>query len=319
MESPTITHSSADWWDLFFPWHRHPIEGTNGFFCLIRKTLAKRGKRNCQSSEAKSFYRSGTRTFDRPVAGRCSNPLGHRAPVSCCLVLPFPWCLLIHVFISHFKFLASHFIFLASHFIFLASHFIFLPSHFIFLPSHFIFLASHFIFLPSHYLAFHSCVLFCRAYVFTSNTGQSFIPEPERNTGKSSAIDGRLVKCMNGRGWTFAGEACLCRKRGWLEPGHVQVSPARPLITPWHTQHPPLTRWLPLSISKSLTWACWLSLSLPSCWLGWGWTEIPLTHYTSFSCYRLQPVAIDRDLLAGREFSPLTHYNGKRSNWTHQP
>ena len=95
VESPTITHSSADWWDLFFPWHRHPIEGPNGFFCLIRKTLAKRGKRNCQSSEAKSFYRSVTRTFDRPVAGRCSNPLGHRAPVSCCLVLPFPCCLLI--------------------------------------------------------------------------------------------------------------------------------------------------------------------------------------------------------------------------------
>ncbi len=23
--------SSVDWWDLYFPWHRHQIEGTNGF------------------------------------------------------------------------------------------------------------------------------------------------------------------------------------------------------------------------------------------------------------------------------------------------
>ena len=23
-----------------WPWHRHQIEGTNGFYCLIRKTLA---------------------------------------------------------------------------------------------------------------------------------------------------------------------------------------------------------------------------------------------------------------------------------------
>ena len=52
--------------------------GTNRVLCLLRKTLAKRGKRNCQSSE--SFYQSGTRTIDRPVAGRRSNPLGHRPP-----------------------------------------------------------------------------------------------------------------------------------------------------------------------------------------------------------------------------------------------
>ena len=25
------THSSADWWDIYFPWHRHQIEGTDGF------------------------------------------------------------------------------------------------------------------------------------------------------------------------------------------------------------------------------------------------------------------------------------------------
>ena len=47
---------------FYFPWHRHQIEGTNGFYCLVRKTLAKRGKRNCQSSEAKCFCRSETRT-----------------------------------------------------------------------------------------------------------------------------------------------------------------------------------------------------------------------------------------------------------------
>ena len=27
---------------FYFPWHRHQIEGTNGFYCLIRKTLASR-------------------------------------------------------------------------------------------------------------------------------------------------------------------------------------------------------------------------------------------------------------------------------------
>ena len=65
---------------FYFPWHRHQIEGTNVFYCLIRKTLAKRGKRNCQSSEEKSVYRSGTQTIDRPVAGRFPNPRGHRPP-----------------------------------------------------------------------------------------------------------------------------------------------------------------------------------------------------------------------------------------------
>ena len=80
VESTTVTHSSADWWELLL-WRSHQIEGTNGFYCLIRKTLAKRGKRNCQSSEEKSFYGSGTRTIDRPVAGRHPNPLGHRSPL----------------------------------------------------------------------------------------------------------------------------------------------------------------------------------------------------------------------------------------------
>ena len=82
VESTAVTHSSEDWWDILLPlaWHRHQIEGTNSFYCLIRKTLAMRGKRNCQSSEEKSFYRNGTRTIERPVAGRRPNPLGHRSP-----------------------------------------------------------------------------------------------------------------------------------------------------------------------------------------------------------------------------------------------
>ena len=39
---------------FFFPWHRHQIEGTDGFWCLFQKTLAKWGKRNCQSFQAAS-------------------------------------------------------------------------------------------------------------------------------------------------------------------------------------------------------------------------------------------------------------------------
>ena len=46
-----------------------------------QKDTGKRGKRNCHSSEKKSFYRSGTRTIERPVAGRLPNPLGHRSPL----------------------------------------------------------------------------------------------------------------------------------------------------------------------------------------------------------------------------------------------
>ena len=81
------THSSADWWGLltFTPGsgikcHRHQIEGTDGFECLLQKTLAKRGKRNCHSSEAKSFYRSGVR--NRPGTVRSpaqANALTHLA------------------------------------------------------------------------------------------------------------------------------------------------------------------------------------------------------------------------------------------------
>ena len=90
---------------FYFPWHRHQIEGTNGLYCLIRKTLAKRGKRNCQSSEEKSYYRSVTRTIDRPVAGRRPSPLGHRSPITCWMNVN-----------SFFGFLLSHDICLTQNF-----------------------------------------------------------------------------------------------------------------------------------------------------------------------------------------------------------
>ena len=32
---------------FFLPWHRLQVEGTNGFYCLFRKTNAKWGERNC--------------------------------------------------------------------------------------------------------------------------------------------------------------------------------------------------------------------------------------------------------------------------------
>ena len=37
---------------FYFSWLRHQIDWTDGFRCLFRKTLAKRGKRKCQRSEA---------------------------------------------------------------------------------------------------------------------------------------------------------------------------------------------------------------------------------------------------------------------------
>ena len=61
---------------FYFPWHRHQIEGTDGFECLLRKTLAKRGKRNCQSSEAKRFPQWDSNTGP---SGRQSNALTHSA------------------------------------------------------------------------------------------------------------------------------------------------------------------------------------------------------------------------------------------------
>ena len=56
----------------------------DGFYCLLQKTLAKRGKRNCQSSEAESLVKFSSvglepSTVRSPVER--SNPLGHRAPL----------------------------------------------------------------------------------------------------------------------------------------------------------------------------------------------------------------------------------------------
>ncbi len=65
---------------FYFPWHIHQIEGTDGFWYLIRKTLATRDKRNCQSSEAKFSAVGFEPSRDYPVASpsQRSNPLGYR-------------------------------------------------------------------------------------------------------------------------------------------------------------------------------------------------------------------------------------------------
>ena len=81
VESTTVTHSSADWWDILLPLAETPDRRDRRLLLSHPKDSGKRGKRNCQSSEQKSFYRSGTRTIDRPVAGRYPNPLGHRSPL----------------------------------------------------------------------------------------------------------------------------------------------------------------------------------------------------------------------------------------------
>ena len=57
-------------------WHRHQVEGTDCFYCLLRKALSKRGKRNFQSSEAKLPQRDSN---PRPP-GRHSNAPTHSAP-----------------------------------------------------------------------------------------------------------------------------------------------------------------------------------------------------------------------------------------------
>ena len=63
--------------------HRHQIEGTDGFYCLLRKTLAKRGKRNCQSSEAKSRQQHS----NSGPPGRRSHALSHSALIELSFML----------------------------------------------------------------------------------------------------------------------------------------------------------------------------------------------------------------------------------------
>ena len=53
VESTTVYTFTTLCGIFYFPWQRHQIQGTDGFSCLFRKTLAKRGKRNCQSFVAK--------------------------------------------------------------------------------------------------------------------------------------------------------------------------------------------------------------------------------------------------------------------------
>ena len=68
---------------FYFHWHRHQIQGTDGFYCLLRKTLARRDKLNCQSPEAKLSAVGFEPVSHRPAAGASqrSHPLGHHAPI----------------------------------------------------------------------------------------------------------------------------------------------------------------------------------------------------------------------------------------------
>ena len=96
VESTTVTHFSADWWDILLPLAYTPDRRDQRLLLPHPKDTGKRGKRNCQSSEENSFYRSGTRIIERPVAGRRPNPLGHRSPlVGACqvvtLVIKYRW------------------------------------------------------------------------------------------------------------------------------------------------------------------------------------------------------------------------------------
>ena len=68
---------------FYFPWHRHQIEGTTGFPCFFRMTLAKSGKGNCQSFPAASVGFE-PRTPWSPVTVLSSN---HRATAVCSMVL----------------------------------------------------------------------------------------------------------------------------------------------------------------------------------------------------------------------------------------
>ena len=72
---------------FYFPCHRHQIEGTGGFECFLRNSLARRGKRNCQSSKAKLSAVGFEPVPHSPFASASqrSNPLGPRAPVYCTL------------------------------------------------------------------------------------------------------------------------------------------------------------------------------------------------------------------------------------------
>ena len=71
VESTTVTHSSADWWNIYFPWHRHQKGPT---------TFSVSSERHWQSgvNEIANFrsevFRSGIRTWPGPP-GRQSKPI----------------------------------------------------------------------------------------------------------------------------------------------------------------------------------------------------------------------------------------------------
>ena len=79
MESTTVTHSSVH--GVYFTSPGIDTEGTDGFSCLLRKTQAKRVKRNCQSSEANKLPQRDSNPGPPGRQSNALNPLGHRAPL----------------------------------------------------------------------------------------------------------------------------------------------------------------------------------------------------------------------------------------------
>ena len=71
VESTTVTHSSADWWDLLPPLACISSERHQGSWQSGVNGIAKVPKRK--------VFRSGIRTLD-PSPVQRSNPLGHRVP-----------------------------------------------------------------------------------------------------------------------------------------------------------------------------------------------------------------------------------------------
>ena len=60
-------------WGLLFPWNRHQIERTNGFYTLFRKRHTKWGEQSCPSSETVEVVLNPG-PFDQKV--RCSTTGG---------------------------------------------------------------------------------------------------------------------------------------------------------------------------------------------------------------------------------------------------
>ncbi len=84
--------SSADWWDLLLPLHRHQIERTDGFQCLLRKTQ----RYTISNVESQVFtpnihaWSERDSNPDRRRDKRACQPLHYR--VSCCCRIQSPSC-----------------------------------------------------------------------------------------------------------------------------------------------------------------------------------------------------------------------------------